>query len=67
LAFLTFLYLFYGILTWSIVNVEPPPGVTLILVLMMIAILLPKTTIIYLYVIYPNFLGNTIDCPIHDD
>ncbi len=61
---LAFIYLLYGILLWSILNA--PPGVVLALGILMMAILLP-TTIMYLYIVFPNLLGRTMDYPLLDD
>lgn len=66
LFILVFFYLLYGILAWSFLNVDAAPGMMLALSIMMLAILLP-ITILYLYIVFPNFLGNTIDHPILDD
>lgn len=63
---LVFFYLLYGILMMSMLSADAPPGVILALGILMMAIVLP-TTIMYLYVVFPNFMGNTIDHPILDD
>ncbi|MHC1680068.1 MAG: tetratricopeptide repeat protein [Methanomassiliicoccales archaeon] len=63
---LVFFYLLYGILIMSMFSAEAPPGVILALGILMMAIVLP-TTIMYLYVVFPNFMGNAFDQPILDD
>lgn len=63
LFLLAFFYLVFGILVWSLLSIASPPGPFLGVTVMAAAILLPLT-IFYLYVIFPNFLGNAIDYPI---
>ncbi|MHC1710069.1 MAG: hypothetical protein AB9819_06660 [Methanomassiliicoccales archaeon] len=65
LFILAFFYLLYGILLWSFLNIDAAPGMVLALSIIMLAILVPAT-ILYLYIVLPDFLGDTIDHPIID-
>ncbi len=60
---LIFFYLVFGALLWSLLSIASPPGPLLFVTVMAAAILLP-VTIFFLYVVFPNFLGNAIDFPI---
>lgn len=58
-------YLLYGILLWSFHGVGAPLELMIILSIMMLAILLP-VTILYLCIVFPDFLGDTMDRAIPD-
>ncbi len=63
---LAILYIIYGAMIWRLATVPDPPAMAFVALAFMILITFPLT-VLYLYVIFPNFLGNTTDHPILDD
>ena len=64
---LAILYIIYGAMLWRIATVPDPPAMAFMALAFMILITVFPLTVLYLYVVFPNFLGNTMDYPILDD
>ena len=61
------LYGMYGALIWKMVTApSTPPGALMALIVLVLVTVLPLT-LFYLYVVFPGFLGDTIDYPLLEE
>jgi hypothetical protein len=67
LIFQMFMYGLYGMIFWGMTSgPAAPPGVLVTLAILVLVTIFPFT-LFYLYVVFPGFLGNTIDYPILEE